>query len=207
MQASEVTSANSMRCTKSMNFEALCCLDYGNFQSYLTDSGPMTLTAAQTSSATAPGGLALMEDKVVEEGLGADAPQVTICTAKSPMPPVSGSAATEGVECFTKEFSVPDIVASATASPEDGNLILNERVEYFLNQQIPLASVPLCAESVQECACNGKKPASAKLEYVCERFPDTAGCAAAPIAALAQKKHRAGRKWGVYKSGFLQPLS
>ena len=55
-----------MRCTPEMDFKALCCLDYTNFESYLTRAGPMTLQLAQVPNTNVnsgnPGPLQFIED-------------------------------------------------------------------------------------------------------------------------------------------------
>lgn len=222
MLASGVESSNSMRCTPEMNFEALCCLDYANFESYLTRAGPMTLQLAQVASNT-PGvggmggmalnqwgglgnGLMFFEDDALEQKLGKNAQIVTLCTAAAPAPAsllgTGVSAATQTIECFTKEFTVQEIKdAAATTAAMGGNPLLNERVEYFKNSGLPLSSVPLCKETVGTCACNGKGPASASQTYIDERAallnPGTAP-APAPVeeAPLVEGEAGAGAPAG-----------
>ena len=61
MQQKGTVASNVMRCTKEMNFQSLCCLDYANFDAYLSTFGPMTLDLAQIPAAPGaqvPGGLA-----------------------------------------------------------------------------------------------------------------------------------------------------
>lgn len=196
--------SNVMKCTPEMTFEQLCCFDYAQMNAHLTKVGPMMLDIVQAGEGAAEtNATAFVEQSgtnfvdVMQNDaakLGKNAKQVTICTNAKPNPPMAdGETAVEmGIDCIAHEFTVQEIMASNAAPPETGNIVLNARIMYLVDQGIPLSSVPVCAETVQTCPCTGQPPSSAAKEFLDQREALLKGTSAADsdgaMGAFLQQK-------------------
>merc|ERR1719421_2509648 len=74
------------------------------------------------------------------------APIITVCTSGSPV----GQAAAGG------------------AGVLPGQAVLDERIAYLMEQQLPASAIPVCREAVAACP-SGAPPASAGPEYLAAR--------------------------------------
>merc|ERR1719421_1739978 len=97
------------------------------------------------------------------------APIITVCTSGSPV----GQAAAGGAGLLP------------------GQAVLDERIAYLMEQQLPASAIPVCREAVAACP-SGAPPASAGPEYLAARR------AAMPAALLQAERRFAG---GLMTSG------
>jgi len=168
-EANEVQSANGMTCTPEYTFQQLCCLDYPNIMTQMTRTGVMELAAAQHSD---PQGHVLMQDDATQANLKI----LTLCGAGSPVGTVAqgaGGSAILPAECVKRMFTVPEITTELNGV-KPGTLVLNERIQYLMDQQLPPSAIPICTEEVSMCPAtvgmpNGYPPASAGPEYLAKR--------------------------------------
>jgi len=134
-----VKSAANMQCSNEMSFKELCCFDFENFDTHLTEERIMMLDAAQISSSAH----AFFQN---DEATNKTAPISLVCTSAVPTPKGNSNAAEIRVECFTHELSAAAIKGPHTV--EDGNPILNLRIDYLVKAGVPAVNVPMCFQEV-----------------------------------------------------------
>jgi len=177
-EANEVKSGNDMCCTPEIQFEQLCCLDYKNIVGYMSRCGVMELAAAQHTDST---GAVLMQDDATQPAQEI----ITVCTSESPVGLISaqaGGAAILPTSCMKREFRITEVTGEEPGlSP--GQVVLDERIKYLMEQQVPAGAIPICVETVTSCE-NGAPVASAGQEYLDAR------AAAMPAALVARRANQ-----------------
>lgn len=178
-EANEVQSANEICCTPEIEFEHLCCLDYTNIVGYMSRCGVMELAAAQHSDAA---GAVLMQDDAKQPAEEI----ITVCTSESPVGTISeqaGGSAILPTNCVKREFRISEVTGQEPGLAP-GQVVLDQRIAYLMEQQVPAGAIPICVETVTSCP-SGIPVASAGQEYLDARR--MAMEAAAPAALVAHR--------------------
>lgn len=190
-EANEVQSGNTMCCTPEIEFEHLCCLDYTNIVGYMSRCGVMELAAAQHSDSA---GAVLMQDDAKQPAQEI----ITVCTSESPVGTISAQAGGSAIlptGCVKREFRITEVTGQEPGLAP-GQVVLDERIQYLMEQQVPAGAIPICVETVTSCP-NGVPVASAGQEYLDAR------AAAMPAALLA---HRVNQSAGLPPPGDSKPV-
>jgi len=196
---SGVTVANQVCCTAEFDFECLCCLDFsvplqrcapGQEGSFcLSRCGAMDLDAANEP----PGSPLSMEDDAqvpiphhAGYGAAAQAPPGQVVVVCSKETAVGALAAQQSgntpvqlpLECIPREFTPgeiqgtqPDLETGVGIAP--GQAILDERIDFLIQNGIPAADVPTCTKTYE--AKGGMCPADTPKGRTLDTAPNSAG--------------------------------
>jgi len=179
-EANEVQSANDICCTPEIEFEHLCCLDYTNIVGYMSRCGVMELAAAQHSDAA---GAVLMQDDAKQPAEEI----ITVCTSESPVGTISeqaGGSAILPTNCVKREFRISEVTGQEPGLAP-GQVVLDQRIAYLMEQQVPAGAIPICVETVTSCP-GGVPVASAGQEYLDARRA-AMEAAAGPAVLVARR--------------------
>jgi len=147
-----------MQCTRQMKATELCCANWENM------SWPLSLGNTPDSPEVDDNGVAHLQVDRSQE-------IVKVCTQKESASELMEEAHMSGGgmipgECFTTDFTEDEVTGKDPTMPlRPGELILQERILWFLRQGLAVEDVPTCAKIVASCP-NGEPPLTVSSEFL-----------------------------------------
>lgn len=166
-QTAGMATLEPAKCTDQFSFQNLCCAGFAKED--FKHSGVLGLDSTKylTTSST-------QAEKVIKVCTQASNGMALMSQAKS-------DAATMPVECTKLDITQAQL-AGESDGLQPGEIVLRERLLFFVGQQIPISNVPTCKEAVKTCP-GGKKPTTVQPAWLA-----TNGVAAAKESLLSLRK-------------------
>lgn len=144
-------------CTKSFSFTDLCCADFGNLaEGGLAFDTSLFLNLEASKHATCgskAGGM-------LPSRCDGASKSILVCTSDFDLG--SSTSGTVGdIQCARQQLCHDEVRGIGDfSSTQPGEQVLNVRIAFLMNQDIPANSIPTCKETVKKCS-DGSSPASA----------------------------------------------
>jgi len=152
-KAAGMATLEPAKCTDQLSFQSLCCAGFAKED--FKHSGVLGLDSTNylTTSST-------QAEKVFKVCTQASNGMALMSQAKS-------DAATMPVECTKVDITQAQL-AGASDGLQPGEIVLRERLLFFVGQQIPISNVPTCEEAVKTCP-GGKTPTTVQPAWIAKQ--------------------------------------
>lgn len=151
---SHIDRVNVMQCTTELTFEQLCCAP---FETGLNFHRPVMMDLKDGQDKPAMNQSEALLQAGSETG-------IIICTQEAAAAKIAqakgASAAKADMLCMPQEFSAAEIAGATGTGLKPGEVVLNARIDFLIQQGIPGSAIPTCVGSGVTCP-SGKPPASA----------------------------------------------
>jgi len=152
-KAAGMATLEPAKCTDQLSFQSLCCAGFAKED--FKHSGVLGLDSTNylTTSST-------QAEKVIKVCTQASNGMALMSQAKS-------DAATMPVECTKLDITQAQL-AGESDGLQPGEIVLRERLLFFVGQQIPISNVPTCEEAVKTCP-GGKTPTTVQPAWIAKK--------------------------------------